>query len=81
MSKIGKREQHIIDLCRKNGGVLTKKEAVAAFGHWYFHNGEKWIGDILSRLVKRNVFEREKPGVYIFRKTPISGPVEQIKLF
>ncbi len=81
MSKIGKREQAIIELCRKLGGRLTKKEAVEVYGSWYYHNGEKWIGEILSRLVKRNIFEREKLGVYIFRKTPISGPVEQTNLF
>lgn len=81
MSKIGARERELIALCKKNGGKLTKKEAVEAFGHWYYHNREKWIGEILSRLVKRNIFEREKPGVYIIRKTPVQGPIEQTNLF
>lgn len=88
MSKIGNREREVIALCQKKGGKLTKKEAVAEFGHWYYHNCEKWIGEILSRLVKRNIFEREKnengnniPGKYMIRKTPVQGPVEQTSLF
>lgn len=44
--------------------TVTKKEVVDLFGHCYYHNGEKHIGDMLSRMVNNGLLIRIKPGVF-----------------
>jgi hypothetical protein len=56
------RQSVIIKFAQSNGGKITKKQANELLVNTYYHNGEKYIGEILSRLVKRNVFRRVKIG-------------------
>ena len=46
-------------------GRITKKEAVEIAGSGYYYNAEKYVGEILSRLVNAGVLKREKPGVFV----------------
>ena len=46
------------------GGSVTKKQVVSAFGRQYYCHGDKHVGDRLSRMVKANLLVRVKPGVF-----------------
>lgn len=45
-------------------GTITKKQVVEALGKYYYCNGEKHVGDRLSRMVNANLLVRVKPGVF-----------------
>lgn len=60
--KVDKRKI-LIDICRKNGKITTK-EANNALELYYYHNHKHYVSEILSRLVKKNVFKRVSNGVY-----------------
>ena len=57
-------QNNILAFLRENGGTATKKQVVARFGHWYYCNAEKHIGDILGRMVRARLLKRARPGVY-----------------
>lgn len=57
-------QRKILALARSNGGTVTKKQVVENFGHRYFCNAEKHVGDCLSRMIKARLLDRLKPGVY-----------------
>lgn len=47
----------------RSKGEATKKEISEKFDG-YFHNGDKHIGERLSRMVNAGMLERTKKGVY-----------------
>lgn len=57
------KRQKIIEFCKKNGNRITKKDAMSLIDDYYC-NGEKHVGEVLSRLVKSGVLERIKPGLF-----------------
>lgn len=44
--------------------VATKKEIYENVSFSYYHNWQKHLGDVLSRMVKNGKIERVKPGVF-----------------
>jgi hypothetical protein len=86
MSKSAERRQVIINICRQNGTV-TKKEIVdiAQKGCWYYCNASKYVGEILSTLVKQGHLVRLKAGTFkLGSGARITSQVEdpkQISLF
>ncbi len=67
------------------GGSVTKKQVVSAFGRQYYCNGEKHVGDRLSRMVKSGLLIRIKPGVFEAGKGKKNKPSniskEQLSIF
>ncbi len=61
----------------QRGGQITTAQAVALLGHGYYHNGQKYVSEILGRMVKRGALIRVKRGVYELPKVP----GEQMALF
>ena len=57
-------QKEIIAFAQKNGGEFTKRQLVEAIGNNYYCNGEKHLGDRLSRMVNAQLLERVKPGVF-----------------
>lgn len=43
---------------------FTKAEIIKGAGLYYYHNGDKHAGDVLSRLVKSGLLIRVKKGVF-----------------
>lgn len=43
---------------------LTKKEIIEGAGLFYYHNGDKHAGDVLSRMCKSGLLVRIKRGVF-----------------
>ena len=43
---------------------LTKKQIKEITGISYYHNTDKHLGDVLSRMVKSKILKRVKKGVY-----------------
>lgn len=63
---LNERQKAIILFAQGNGGKISKKQAVDLIGNSYYHNGAHYVGEILTRLVKRQVLRREKIGHYVF---------------
>lgn len=57
-------QKQIIAILQEHGGEVTKKQVVEAIGGNYYCNGDKHVGDRLSRMVKSNLLVRVKPGVF-----------------
>lgn len=77
-------QKEIVAILQSNGGEVTKKQVVEAIGGNYYCNGDKHIGDRLSRMVKSNLLVRVKPGVFRFgtgrKSNPSTIDTNQIKL-
>lgn len=56
--------------------ILTQGEISHSVPFGYYANGSKYVGEILSRMVKRNMLVRIKPGH--FRLGSFREPVENI---
>lgn len=54
----------ILRFAIKNNNQITKKQAVELMGHNYYHNGEKYVGEVLSRMVKSQLLKRIKNGLF-----------------
>ena len=61
-------------------GRITKATVVKTFGRWYYYNAEKYIGDILGRMVKNGLLVRTSPGVFK-RDNVKTEDKNQMKLF
>ncbi|WP_418360194.1 hypothetical protein [Sphingobacterium detergens] len=53
-------QRKIVDYARQNDNKITKKEACALIP--FYHNTDKHVGVILSRMVKSGMIIRLKPG-------------------
>jgi len=58
------KQQILIDFCLKNGRI-TKQEADGLLNRYYYHNGSKYVSEILKRLVDSGKFIRPKTGLYV----------------
>lgn len=47
------------------GIEITKQTIVKNCGLRYYHNAEKYIGEILSRMVAQGLIDRVRPGVFV----------------
>lgn len=57
------KQKAVIDYCISHGNKITKKEAMTIIDDHYY-NGEKYVGEVLSRMVKMDMLVRIKPGVF-----------------
>lgn len=57
------KQQAILDYVRTNGNITTAvaNQMLKAF---YYHNHEKYISEILGRMVKNGSLNRVKNGLY-----------------
>ena len=67
------KQRDILKLFRP-GFEVTKQTIVGVYGGTYYHNGEKYVGEILGRMVNAGLIERVKPGVF---RLPDKPPVKQ----
>lgn len=58
------KQKKIIDLANMQGGTFTKQDAVLKFKDDYFHNPERYVGMVITRMVNSGMLVRLKPGVY-----------------
>jgi hypothetical protein len=82
--------KQILRLFTAPGQELPKADIVKYSGLRYYHNTEKYVGEILGRMVANGLLERVKPGVYrigirrAFRKAkaePVKDDPNQLTLF
>ena len=57
------KQKKILDLANRQGGTLTKREAVLEIGDQY-HNADKYVGETLAAMVKSGMLIRANHGVY-----------------
>jgi len=57
------KQQVIIQHCRSNG-TISKVDAVYMLKCFYYTNAGKYVGEILSRMVKSGKLKRIKPGLF-----------------
>lgn len=57
------KQQALLDRCRQDGQI-TSQTAYEMLSAYYYHNHEKYIGEILSRMVKSGKFIRVKPRLF-----------------
>lgn len=66
----------LVAFAARNNHQITKEQAVTLLGDNYFHNAEKYVGEILARMVNSGILTRLKPG--IFRLEPVQKPKSTI---
>jgi len=60
----------------------TKKELLEKVARgWYYHNGSKHLGDVLTRMVRRRKIIRVSRGVYALKAKSLAQPKTAIDLF
>jgi len=57
-------QKKVLKLAQDMGGTVVSSAIVEALGGAYFHNPEKYVGDIVGRMVKSGLLIRVKPGVF-----------------
>lgn len=57
-------QKKVLKLAQDMGGTVVSSTIVEALGGAYFRNPEKYVGDIVSRMVKSGLLIRVKPGVF-----------------
>lgn len=57
-------QKEIISIAQAIGGDFTKAQVVEAIGGNYYCNGDKHVGDRLSRMVKAGLLIRVKKGLF-----------------
>jgi len=69
----------------RSKGTATKEEIFSFTGDPYYRNGEKYIGERLSRMVNAGMLKRVKPGVFAIgsgtKSTPATIAENQKTLF
>lgn len=73
------KQRKIINLLRANKEPMSKSELLKHFGHWYYYNASKHLGDILSRMVDNNLLYRPSRGYYALGNN--ATPSNQMSLF
>lgn len=61
--RLSSKQRAILSLFYEHN-ELTKKQIVEEFGHWYYRNEAKHLGDVLTRMVNKRLIHRIKKGVY-----------------
>lgn len=60
----------------RSKGTATKEEIFSFTGDPYYRNGEKYIGERLSRMVNAGMLKRVKPGVFAVGSGKKSGKAD-----
>lgn len=82
MTTLPSKQKALIDRCRQDGFITTKLANEMLAGY-YYHNHEKYVSELLTRLVKSGKLVRVKVGVYELGTRKVSMDVEanQSELF
>lgn len=56
------KQRKIVEFARQNNNQITKKQACELIP--FYHNTQKHVGDILTRMVRSNMLKRIKNGLY-----------------
>jgi len=56
------KQKQILDFASKNQNKISKKQAVDLIGYYYYHNAQKYVGEVLSRMVTAGFLTRVKKG-------------------
>jgi hypothetical protein len=75
---MSKYQKQIINYALANNGRISKVEAVNLIGGNYFHNAEKYTGEVLTRMIKAKVLNRVRRGMY---ELPTGNGGQQFGLF
>lgn len=60
---LSQKQKAIINMLRQNQ-TITKVDCINLLGKYYYYNAEKYVGEILSRMVNKGTLIRIKPGVF-----------------
>jgi hypothetical protein len=77
------KQKKVLAFCQANGGKITKQQAMSIIDTSY-RNGEKYVGEVLSRMVNAGLLIREKPGHFKIGKmgkSKATGAENQTTLF
>lgn len=78
------KQRTIISYCHAHDGKITKKEAMTLIDDHYY-NGDKHVGEVLSRMVKAGLLIRVKPGHFTIGKGTKQRPAtvdnNQVEMF
>lgn len=55
-------QRKIVEFARSNNNQITKKQACDLIP--FYHNTQKHVSDVLTRMVKSNMLKRIKNGLY-----------------
>ena len=58
------KQKQILEFALKNENRITKNQAIDLIGHYYFLNSQKYVGEVLSRMVKSKMLKRIKNGLF-----------------
>lgn len=58
---LSEKQRKIVDFAISNNNEVTKKDAMSLI-NTHYHNGDKHVGECLSRMVKSGILIRIKPG-------------------
>lgn len=65
------KQQKILEFLMSHE-TMTKKDAMGMIDT-HFHNGDKHVGEVLSRMVKRGFITRIKPGLFKLKSVNPDG--------
>lgn len=71
--KASPKQSEVLKMARDKGGDFTKQDAVDLLGHAYYHNEEKYVGEILSNMVKSGFIVRLSPGKFQLSKSRLEN--------
>lgn len=78
------KQKQVFEYVRKNGKI-TNDQADKLIGGTYYYNSRKYVGEILSRMVKSRLLKRVKKGTYVIGERtnpkPNLTPDNQLNLF
>lgn len=57
------KQRAVLEFCQKNGGQITKEQAMQLIDTHYAH-GAKHVGDCIGRMIKSGLLIRVKRGVF-----------------
>lgn len=57
-------QKKVLQLAKDMGGTVVSSTIFEALGGAYFRNPEKYVGDIVSRMVKAGLLIQVRPGVF-----------------
>lgn len=57
-------QKKVLQLAKDMGGTVVSSTIVEALGGAYYSDAEKYVGDIVSRMVKTGLLIQVKPGVF-----------------
>lgn len=84
MGMKSQKQKTIISYILNGRGEIKTSEANDLFRHQYHHNHEKYISEVLTRMVRKGYLQRVKRGVYKLgpaMKRPVKSIPNQSSLF